>query len=538
MRALVLILLLWVSNISLAQEYSWVKHFGGVSDDQAILQVDSSGNVYCYGSFTYDCQIDSLHLFSNGRTDLFLAKFDSSGKLRWLKQMGGPDFQSSFYHEGGSKIVVSGSSIYITGRYYQQMHIDSVYVFGDWAIFLAKLDTSGTCHWIKSASSDKIFSFGGPVCCDTSSHIYWGGYLDNSGTFDTIQLDKGEFLAKIHSNGTLEWIRPLVTGGSFREFRFCEGDLFCIGTTDGDPVTIDTISLAGDWSGTIVARLNETGDVNWAKLIGGDWTDYGITLLVDNKKSSYSAIYFSDSLICDSILYTAGVGHDMFLSRMDSSGFIKWVVQTNVSGKISTCPNNMAGIFDSTFYVVGEYSGQASFGDHIINSGNNKDMFVAKFDTSGHCIGVVHKLYENDGSTEVNGIALDANENLYLTGNFYDTLHIGNQCLISRGSRDIFLAKMGPIIGEEHKVKHPEQELLIYANPNKGIFDVVVPAEVVDETSLILKIYDSSGRLIKSQTINMADDPIHLDVSPAKAGMYHIQLISSRKTYSGKLVVY
>ncbi len=114
----------------------------------------------------------------------------------------------------------------------------------------------------------------------------------------------------------------------------------------------------------------------------------------------------------------------------------------------------------------------------------------------------------------------------------------GNISLGNYGEADAFWAALDWVNGEEENNNRPEGELYIYANPNTGVFQLVVPEEARHEPSLTLNIYDNSGKVIHSQVLDMSEDPLQVDVSPAKAGMYHIQLISSRKTYSGKLVVY
>lgn len=91
-------------------------------------------------------------------------------------------------------------------------------------------------------------------------------------------------------------------------------------------------------------------------------------------------------------------------------------------------------------YLAGIYYGQVTFDGKKITSNGNYDNFVAKYDSSGkvlwaHGFGSI----ETD---EVSGLALDKDENCYLTGYFKDTLFIGDTSLVQIGYyNDIFLAK-------------------------------------------------------------------------------------------------
>ena len=69
----------------------------------------------------------------------------------------------------------------------------------------------------------------------------------------------------------------------------------------------------------------------------------------------------------------------------------------------------------------------------------NYDIFVAKYDPNGKC------LWVNQAGGTLNdygrGISVDNNGNIYVTGDFINTVAFGSIQLISYGYEDIFLAK-------------------------------------------------------------------------------------------------
>src|SRR6185369_13456732 len=99
------------------------------------------------GFFNGTAAFGPYNLTSAGSTDIFVAKLDSNGTVRWAKRMGSP-FQDVGY---GLTVDMSGS-LYATGYFsgtaafgsYNLTSVDSH------DIFVMKLDGSdGTVQWAK-----------------------------------------------------------------------------------------------------------------------------------------------------------------------------------------------------------------------------------------------------------------------------------------------------------------------------------------------------------------------------------------------------
>ena len=81
----------FVAKYNSGGSIEWAKGLGGSGDDSCGgVAVDRAGNCYVTGSFSgSDADFDGLALTNAGYTDIFVVRLDSDGKLRWIKQAGG-----------------------------------------------------------------------------------------------------------------------------------------------------------------------------------------------------------------------------------------------------------------------------------------------------------------------------------------------------------------------------------------------------------------------------------------------------------------
>lgn len=101
--------------------------------------------------------------------------------------------------------------------------------------------------------------------------------------------------------------------------------------------------------------------------------------------------------------------------------------------------NGIATDADNNVYVVGYFVGAARFGDHALTAAGNGDAYLAKRDAAG--VWQWARRVGNDGWDAAYAVAVDAGH-VYLAGVFDDEVAFGAQTLTANGAADLFVAKL------------------------------------------------------------------------------------------------
>ena len=201
--------------------HQWSKKFGGTDWDIVYsMFVDKDNNVYITGWFDSSSIDFGGGAFTNvysPYSDIYLAKFDSSGTHLWSKKFGGSQDDAVFSVYGNSN-----GDVYLTGAFrsssinFGGSSLNNASYSGYADIFLAKFNSSGTHLWSKRFGG--LYEDGGfSVVVNSSDNVllkavfngstidFGGGNLTNAGNFDIA-------LAKFDNNGNHIWSKRF--GGS------------------------------------------------------------------------------------------------------------------------------------------------------------------------------------------------------------------------------------------------------------------------------------------------------------------------------------
>ncbi|MDO8526260.1 MAG: SBBP repeat-containing protein, partial [Deltaproteobacteria bacterium] len=173
---------------SLEESYTWnfttvpmarnlwhgIKQFGpaGEGDSQVSIAKDIDGNIFVTGT-TIGNLDDDLHP-NAGESDIFLAKYNSSGVKQWVKQIG-----TDSWDTGEGVAVAADGNIFVTGMTGGSLDDDRHPNVGDYDIFLAKYNSSGAKQWIKQIGTNGEDS-GKGVAIDADGNIFMSGTTGGS----------------------------------------------------------------------------------------------------------------------------------------------------------------------------------------------------------------------------------------------------------------------------------------------------------------------------------------------------------------------
>lgn len=351
-------------------EFVWLKSFGGIRNETvSILAIDHKGGIYITGNFqgTVDFDpgsgIDTHTSVMNVRglpsPDFFLAKFDTSGKLDWVKVAGGdaPEGGSSIAVDAsGEHIVVAGSLIGRVDFGFGQRteligragNVASTIVF--------KMKTNGDLVWVKGLSpgvSNGSIS-ASAVALDRHGAVHITGMYtqiinadpDSSNAGALSSAGSGDiYVTKWDKEGKFIWVKsmggPDLDGGRGIAVDDSSQIYLCgnfTSTANFDPNgNFPLTTVGGPSNDVFIMKMDQAGNMVWAKGIGSRFTDAGNCIALDKLGNVYMAGDFQGSVdfnpstnVADTCFLTSYGGYDAFLVKLKNDGTFLWA--THIGG--------------------------------------------------------------------------------------------------------------------------------------------------------------------------------------------------------------
>jgi hypothetical protein len=325
------------------------------SEDMFLVKLDSTGLIQwtkVYNSFGYDRihgikqTTDGGYYISgyvgdgNGLFDMAIAKIDAVGNIVWAKYSGSAQAEEfrklSITPNGGFLVAGYNASIGMGAKDVQAM----------------KISSSGTIEWAKTyGTMNEDFN---SSCIVTSDGNYvLSGALDISGSYDVrptlIKLDTlGNIIwAKYYQGYIEDWGRDLIE------------------TPDGGFILVgDTKSYGlGGSQDIILIKTNVSGNVEWAKAIGG----------IGNEMVHCAVLTSDSKCVISGSTNSYGFGnYDAFLMKIDLSANIEWF--HTYGGNTNDNGYDVVEGIDQGFALTGRRSSNTLGGD---------DVWLIKTDAAG-----------------------------------------------------------------------------------------------------------------------------------------------------------
>lgn len=303
--------------------FIWAKSFLNVQPQsvKSDMTVDQDLNVLLTGKFNNTVDFDPgasvYNLTSNGNYDVFVLKLDSLGNFLWAKSFGG-----SFEDEGLVIATDSVGNVYTAGLFKGTVDFDpgagvyninaNVPSSGGSHLYISKLDINGNFMWSKSwinpnAGNNSDFSqmLIHNNKLTVSGSLFVGTFTFSSGQ-TVIANSEDIFIFSIDLNGGFTWAKTI--GGANNQTSTdmavdSAGNYFLTGnfggTTDFDASpAVQNLTPQGS-NDIFILKLDEQGDYLYARSFGGNWSDFGWSIVAGIDNNVFLTGIFQDTVDFD-----------------------------------------------------------------------------------------------------------------------------------------------------------------------------------------------------------------------------------------------
>jgi gliding motility-associated-like protein len=193
----------------------------------------------------------------------------------------------------------------------------------------------------------------------------------------------------------------------------------------------NSITLTSNGSGDIfVSKQDSNGVYQWVTQAGGTGSDRAYGIATDNAGNVFIAGFFSETATFGSITLTSSNNSlDVFVAKLDVSGNFLWAKKFGGSDiDLGLAVNTDA---NGNVIITGQFKGAAQFGTNTFTSMTDPtsnlpsyDIFILKSDANGNFLWSKHGAakYDDRGLS----VSSDNSGNIYVSGQFSDTLYFGN----------------------------------------------------------------------------------------------------------------
>jgi len=435
-----------------APDFVWAQQAGSVGADKTRgLTTDAAGNVYMTGEYSKTGTFGEFTVESKGELDFFVAKYSPEGKCLWVRTGGGSKIDRGYgvAVDASGNVFVTGHCLSTDATFDGQTFENRG---GDYDLFVAKYDASGKIQWLKSgggAGYDYGHGIGvdkAGNCYVTGAMV---GDCEFMGVSTKNSKNGHVFLAKLTTAGELAWLRVAGgVGGSAGEHVAvdAEGNAVVVGGASGVE-TFGDLSITNKVGREVFAvKYDASGKALWTFTGDGSNNAAFTSVALDAMGGASVCGMYKDTLALGGQKFqtsgkepAGGKEYDLMVAKLDRDGKLRWVHTGN--GKGVNYALSVAADEAGNSYVTGEYQYTVTMGDTSMTAKGVRDIYAAKFDDAGAL-----RWLRSTGGTKGNlgyCIVRDKAGSIFLSGAFDGETVYGSMTLTSKGSNDIMLLKMG-----------------------------------------------------------------------------------------------
>ena len=320
----------------------WSRQMGGPGRDAATaVAADSAGNLYVVGSFQGTARFGAAVLTSTGADDVFLAKYDSLGTLRWVQQGSGPQAAAA----SGVAVDPAGGVV-LTGWFQDQLTLGGITLAGTGPTpgFVAEYDAQGTLRWARALPG----SIAAAPAIGLNGRRYVAGQL----------APGGSLLACLDAAGNPLWASAAAGGATATSVAAAPDGAVYVGGLYRDSLRVgpQRARSQGGYDG-FLAKFDATGAGQWVRSLGGPGEDAVRAVALAGPASVAATGYAHDGAwLGEQAVSTGPACTTAFLTSFSTgSGTLRWAVsgtgtQSAVATGVAFDPTGQEGCASGGFY--------------------------------------------------------------------------------------------------------------------------------------------------------------------------------------------
>jgi len=462
----------------------WAKQAGGTYSENLVIseyakriKVDSDGNIIVAGCFMWEADFDKQMIRGPGNTDIFVAKYSSSGKLLWVNSYGSEQHDFLFDMD-----IDEHNNIFLTGNFTGQFKIDSL------------------------------------------SNEFEGAEYEGPGTTP--------FIARLNAKGNLEWMRRDIGKADKTLIKVSKQKIYYALEYSTDLLLKDAYHSVSGNSDFIVQCMNIDGDIEWQRKFSSNHNesieslDAGIdgSVLISGKYGNIPEYKSNFNENQESDLCT-------YFSKLDFDGSVSWTANNNSPPSIGG--TNFSKLSEETYFSTDIYTIEVDVdGFRIVPDGEWYNSYVALLDKYGKTREI---LLTTPGI--IKSVIPTKSHEYYVSGSILSSVNAFEQRNNNGGFIDFYIGLRKLPMTEiknsnEQNNNFLDSKVTVFPNPASNTFTVTIDNQALIER---INITNHEGKLIH----NFIDCkiPFTMDIHDLASGTYYVTLVNQGIIISKKLVI-
>ncbi|MXV39220.1 T9SS type A sorting domain-containing protein [Flavobacteriaceae bacterium Ap0902] len=508
-------------NVLFAQEIQWEKNIGGSKSEYLSDIIGTPDNGFLLAGSSYSGKSGTKAIGGQGDLDYFIWKINENGDVEWQNSFGGLGsdelIKINSTWEGG--YILAGMSN--SGNDGDKK--SSNYGLNDF--WIVKINPFGEEEWQLSIGGkgndmmidiletyDRGFLIAGTS--DSDSEIYSNNVLLNQ-----IEENKGNsdfWVIKISEKGAIEWQRTL--GGKYVEelkgVQLTKDQGYILSGNSNSPQSGDKISENIGQEDFWILKLNEAGEIEWEKSLGGEMSDNLTNIIPTNDNGFIIGGTTQQNKDQD-------INIDWWIMKMDVKGDVEWEKTIDIGSR-----DVLVGINKTK---AGNYL--LSGFNEVIGTTNQKDKqdgedYIAiKIDETGKELW--RKKIGGKSSDRLNK-TLVTRDGGYILAGTSDSKSNEDKKSENFGREDFWVVKL---LDSESQLEKIEESIEVYPNPARDYVNILIhqPFKSAD-----LQIVDMAGAIVQENTIKQKLTPIN--IMQLSTGIYILKIKIIDQMYTKKVI--